>query len=103
MKPITAGEELGIDYALIMERSRTPQILLQYACYCGASNCSGTMLAERRKRRASRLSATVTTDSVADRSPATQTTVRIFERQGPNALIVSCRYTIANKVEAAYH
>jgi hypothetical protein len=91
IRPIAAGEELGIDYALIGEKRHTRKLRLQYACHCGASNCRGTMLAKRRKRPASKPPATVTMGSLADRSPVTQITIRIFERQGPNALIVSWR------------
>ncbi|WP_114810023.1 SET domain-containing protein [Paraburkholderia kururiensis] len=49
---IAAGEELGLDYALIVEERHTPRLLREYLCRCGASTCRGTMLAVRRKRAA---------------------------------------------------
>jgi SET domain-containing protein len=45
VRPIKAGDELLIDYRLIVERPRSKAARATYACRCGASSCRGTMLA----------------------------------------------------------
>jgi SET domain len=65
--PVPAGEELSIDYALVVEGRHTRQLRERYACHCGVPECRGTMLAARRRR------------------------IRIFERPSPDTLIVAWR------------
>lgn len=48
---IEAGEELSYDYALIYEERHTPAVKRAFACHCGASACSGSMLMPKRSAR----------------------------------------------------
>lgn len=89
IRPITAGEELSIDYALIVEARHTRKLRLQYTCRCNASSCRGTMLAERRKQ--SNRTTAALTESLANQHATTQAVVRIFERPSLDQLIVSWR------------
>ena len=41
LKRVRAGQELFIDYALTADASACPA---DYACFCGAASCRGTML-----------------------------------------------------------
>ena len=45
MCDIGAGEELFYDYAMEIDEPITEESKRNFACYCGASNCRGTMLA----------------------------------------------------------
>jgi hypothetical protein len=93
-KPIDAGDELGLDYALIVGERHTRRLRLQYACRCGSAQCRGTMLAERRKRRATvppDTTASTATDCADDYASLPHVNVRIFERPAPDALILSWR------------
>jgi uncharacterized protein len=47
-RPITAGEELLIDYHLAVEGRSNAATRALYTCRCGAPSCCGTMLATRR-------------------------------------------------------
>ncbi|WP_109479713.1 SET domain-containing protein-lysine N-methyltransferase [Paraburkholderia sp. C35] len=49
-RQINAGEELSIDYALSGEEKVSKALRKRYACYCGASDCRGTMIAGRKSR-----------------------------------------------------
>jgi SET domain-containing protein len=42
MRPVNAGAELFLDYALSIDESESPQ---DYPCRCGLSGCRGTMAA----------------------------------------------------------
>jgi SET domain-containing protein len=44
-RAIHLGEELLIDYQLIVDKPRRAATRALYACRCGASSCRGTMLA----------------------------------------------------------
>ena len=48
LRNISAGEELGYDYGLIIEERYTAKLKADYACRCGAAECRGTMLAPKR-------------------------------------------------------
>ncbi|MBF6631501.1 MAG: SET domain-containing protein-lysine N-methyltransferase [Comamonas sp.] len=48
LRNIKAGEELCYDYGLIIEERYTKKLKAEYACYCGAASCRGTMLAPKR-------------------------------------------------------
>lgn len=54
LRDIRRGEELAYDYGLIIEDRHTPALKRAYACRCGAANCRGTMLEQKRggKRKA---------------------------------------------------
>lgn len=43
-RTIVAGEELAYDYKLNVPGRRTPRLLAEYACRCGAPRCRGTMV-----------------------------------------------------------
>ena len=45
LRPIAPGDELFIDYQLIIDEPPTTELREQYACACGAPTCRGTMLA----------------------------------------------------------
>ena len=48
---IEPGEELAYDYAYILEERHTAERKRRYPCVCGAPNCRGTILADKRKYR----------------------------------------------------
>lgn len=47
LRPIKAGDELFFDYQLIIDERYTAKLKKQYACWCGARQCRGTMLAPK--------------------------------------------------------
>ena len=51
LRAIAAGEELSFDYGLIIDERYTAKLKAEYACWCGADECRGTMLAPKRRRR----------------------------------------------------
>ena len=48
LRNIAAGEELSYDYGLMLDERYTPKLKAEYACWCGAAHCRGTMLAPKR-------------------------------------------------------
>ena len=48
LRDIAAGEELNYDYGLMLEERYTKKLKAEYACWCGAAQCRGTMLAPKR-------------------------------------------------------
>ena len=50
LRSIAAGEELNFDYGLIIDQRYTAKLKAEYACWCGAEQCRGTMLAPKRRR-----------------------------------------------------
>jgi SET domain-containing protein len=48
LRAIKPGEELFYDYGLVIDERYTPKVKKQFACRCGARDCSGTMLAPKR-------------------------------------------------------
>ena len=50
LRDIAVGEELFFDYGLIIDARLTPKLKKEYACWCGADSCRGTMLATKRRR-----------------------------------------------------
>ena len=50
LRDIEPGEELFFDYGLVIDARITPSLKKEYACWCGAKNCRGTMLALRRRK-----------------------------------------------------
>lgn len=51
LRPVMAGEELSYNYAITLDERHTPRLKKLWACFCGASNCTGTMLNTRPRRR----------------------------------------------------
>mgnify|MGYP000868591593 FL=1 len=45
LRNIEVGEELSYDYGLIIDARKTAKLKKEYACFCGAETCRGTMLA----------------------------------------------------------
>ena len=58
LRDIAAGEELHYDYGLVIDERYTPKLKAEYPCWCGASNCRGTLLAPKRRRSTRARSAT---------------------------------------------
>lgn len=50
LRNILAGEELNFDYGLVIDERYTAKLKAEYACWCGAKNCRGTMLAPKGKK-----------------------------------------------------
>ncbi len=50
LRDIAPGEELNFDYGLVIDERHTAKLKAEYACWCGAARCRGTMLAPRKKR-----------------------------------------------------
>ncbi len=48
LRNIAAGEELNYDYGLIIDERYTPKLKAEYPCWCGSTNCRGTLLAPKR-------------------------------------------------------
>lgn len=57
LQPIDKGEELNYNYALIYEERHTPAVKKAFECRCGAPTCTGTMLAPKKRKRASQTQA----------------------------------------------
>jgi len=49
LRDIAAGEELNYDYGLIIDERYTKKLKADYPCWCGATNCRGTLLAPKRR------------------------------------------------------
>lgn len=45
LRDLEPGEELFYDYALEIDEPRSPEMVKQFECYCGAQSCRGTFLA----------------------------------------------------------
>ena len=54
LRPIKPGQELFYDYGLVIDERYTPALKKQFACWCAATACRGTMLAPKRARLAAR-------------------------------------------------
>ena len=53
LQDIERGEELYYNYALEYEERHTAKVKKQFECRCGMPNCTGTMLAPKKKKRIS--------------------------------------------------
>ena len=51
LRDIEPGEELFFDYGLVLDERQTAKVKRQYACWCEAPSCRGTLLAPKRRRR----------------------------------------------------
>ncbi len=51
LRGLRSGEELFYDYKMIPAERRTRKVEKEFACYCGANKCRGTMLAGKKKGR----------------------------------------------------
>lgn len=52
-RAIKPGEELTYDYGITLDVPHTNKLKKIWACRCGAKNCTGTMLKEKKKKKAS--------------------------------------------------
>jgi SET domain-containing protein len=52
LRDIAPGEELFFDYGLVIDARLTAALKREYACWCGAEQCRGTMLATKSRRKA---------------------------------------------------
>ncbi|MDR7333108.1 SET domain-containing protein-lysine N-methyltransferase [Roseateles asaccharophilus] len=48
LRDLEPGEELFYDYGLVLDERHTAKVKKQFACWCGALTCRGTMLAPKR-------------------------------------------------------
>jgi SET domain-containing protein len=48
LRPVKAGEELTYDYRITLEVRHTARLKKLWACRCGAANCTGTLLKDKR-------------------------------------------------------
>ncbi|MGH6648439.1 SET domain-containing protein [Aquabacterium sp.] len=51
LRDIAPGEELFFDYGLVIDARLTAALKREYACWCGAKQCRGTMLAAKTRKR----------------------------------------------------
>ena len=51
LRDIEVGDELTYDYDICLEEPITSEELRLWACHCGASNCSGTMLKQVKPKK----------------------------------------------------
>jgi len=49
LRDLQPGEELFYDYGLVLDERHTAKVKKQFACWCGAATCRGTMLAPKRR------------------------------------------------------
>ncbi|HEY1131335.1 MAG TPA: SET domain-containing protein-lysine N-methyltransferase [Roseateles sp.] len=49
LRDLEPGEELFYDYGLVLDERHTAKVKKQFACWCGAQTCRGTMLAPKRR------------------------------------------------------
>ncbi len=52
LRKIKAGTELNYDYGLILDERYTAKLKKEFACWCGAKTCRGTMLAPKGRSKA---------------------------------------------------
>lgn len=52
LRPIKAGQELNYDYGLVIDEPMTLELLADYPCWCGSTQCRGTLLAPLEKKKA---------------------------------------------------
>jgi len=53
LRKIRKGEELTYDYGITLEERHTARLKKIWACRCGATNCTGTMLKPKRAKHRS--------------------------------------------------
>jgi len=54
LRPIAAGEEITINYGIVLEERHTTRMKRIWACQCGSADCSGTLLHPKNGRSRSR-------------------------------------------------
>ena len=52
-RPVRAGEELTYDYGIVLDVPHTSRLKQIWACRCGSTRCTGTMLKAKRGTRRS--------------------------------------------------
>ena len=51
LRAIKPGEELTYNYGITLEVPHTKKLKAIWACRCGAKNCTGTMLQDKKKKK----------------------------------------------------
>lgn len=51
LRDISPGEELTLDYALVVDGRHSCKIREEFRCYCSLPDCRGTMLEDRRRKK----------------------------------------------------
>ena len=54
LRDIAAGEELSYNYGIVLAEAHTPALKKLWACHCGSTRCTGTLLQPKRGGRAAR-------------------------------------------------
>ena len=69
LRDIAPGEELFYDYGLIIDEPYTKKLKAEYACWCGAPSCRGTMLSpkDEPKKKKAKKSTKAKADKKADK------------------------------------
>lgn len=49
IRNIRAGEELHYDYGLVIDEPYTKKLKAEYPCWCGSTQCRGTLLSPKRR------------------------------------------------------
>jgi SET domain-containing protein len=78
LHPIQAGDELSYSYPLIYDGRHTAAVKRSFACRCGAPNCTGTMLAPKKRAKSARVS-----EAAGCRSGTSRWPRAIANRSGP--------------------
>ena len=50
LRDLEPGEELFYDYRLVLDERHTAKVKKQFACWCGAATCRGTMLEPKTRK-----------------------------------------------------
>ncbi|WP_321574986.1 SET domain-containing protein-lysine N-methyltransferase [Paraburkholderia franconis] len=77
---VKRGEELTINYGLVVDGPQTVELRELYRCQCGSPNCRGTMLAETSRSKQ------VGSDTSSGLKPPE---IRVLERPSATTIIVS--------------
>ena len=51
IRPIARGEELTYNYGIVLDVPHTPKMKRIWACRCGSTGCTGTILQPKRKKK----------------------------------------------------
>ncbi|WP_051237412.1 SET domain-containing protein [Ottowia thiooxydans] len=51
LRNLKAGQELNYDYGLVIDEPLTPELKAEYPCWCGSTQCRGTLLAPAEKKK----------------------------------------------------
>lgn len=86
LRHVNCGEELTIDYALVVDGTQTPEIRELYRCNCGSPHCRGTMLGKSSPPEEVRSHTSMRLAAAADFEPPE---VHVLERCSATTIIVA--------------